>query len=188
MNHRVRVSARFLTVTAAAAASLVSLGCSRRQSAQQQLDAAFKESGMTRHAVYPFAGKVLVDGQAPKLKKKQDVLVFLCDPAKPDEKWNSRPYAVCSNDGQFSFHSYIAGDGVAAGKYVVAFVALTRNKRKGYIPPDELKNLYNDPGRNAEKFTIDHQRPGKTDYAFELELAGHEPATPGPNAITHLAE
>jgi hypothetical protein len=56
-------------------------------------------------------------------------------------------------------------------------------------PPDELKNLYNDPDKNAkeEKFKLDLKLPGQEGYQVDLAVAGKEPVeTPGPNAVTRL--
>jgi hypothetical protein len=186
MNRIARNSIGWLAVMAA---SVSGVGCGGRQSAQQQMDAAFQQSGAKKEAVYPLAGKVRIDGQTPKLeKKKQRLIVILYDPAQPNLKPSSRPQAMCNSEGEFSFHSYAAGDGVLPGKYVLVFVQLSHNKRKGYIGPDGLKNLFNDPEKNAAKFTIDHQAPGKNDYDFDLGVAGHEPGTPGPKTITQIDE
>jgi hypothetical protein len=56
-------------------------------------------------------------------------------------------------------------------------------------PPDELKNLYNDPDVNAQlpQFKVDVAEPGKTDYFFDLKVEGKEPAaTPGKRAVTKI--
>ena len=51
----------------------------------------------------------------------------------------------------------------------------------GFVGPDQLMNLYSDPDTNGQipEFKIDHKPPGKKDYAFNLAVAGKEPAEPG---------
>ncbi len=86
------------------------------------------------------------------------------------------------------FSSYGIGDGVPPATYVVVFAVLTDKKKHGYVGPDELKNLYNDPEKNEKipEFKIDHKAPGKTDYDFNLKVAGNENPTPGPKALTSI--
>jgi hypothetical protein len=66
------------------------------------------------------------------------------------------------------------------------FAQLSHNPRMSFFGPDGLNNLYNDPDVNSKKpeFLIDHQAPGKTDYTFNLSVAGETPpAAPGPKAF-----
>ncbi len=60
---------------------------------------------------------------------------------------------------------------------------------KQYPGPDLFQNLYDDPDRNLKEYPelkIDHQPPGKTDYVFDLKIAGREAVAAGPNAVTHF--
>ncbi len=100
------------------------------------------------------------------------------------EKW---PHAEVEPNGDFQFSHYGIGDGVPPGDYVFVFAILTDRKKKGLVGPDQLKNLYNDPEKNEKKegFKIEHKSPGKTDYTFDLAVAGQEEATPGPKSVTH---
>jgi hypothetical protein len=90
--------------------------------------------------------------------------------------------------------SYERGDGVPTGSYVVLFAELiptplmATKRSKGLRGPDGLMNLYNDPDRNKQdvQFKIDITPPGKSDYAFDLKVAGKEAATPGPHAVTEI--
>ena len=64
-----------------------------------------------------------------------------------------------------------------------------RQRNSMFKGPDELKNLYNDPDKNAEipEFKIDLKPPGIKDAHFNLTVEGKEPVTtPGPHAITSL--
>ena len=48
---------------------------------------------------------------------------------------------------------------------------------------------YNDPDKNAGKpeFHVELTPPGKTDYAFNLKVAGEQPVDqPGPKATTEV--
>jgi len=165
---------------------VLAVGCSR-QNADDSVNKILKETGQQRANVFPLAGKVTIDGHAPQTRPGgKRVIVILTDPAKPDAPVSSRPKTTCQPNGDFAFNMYGTGDGVVAGKYVVVLVELKFDKRKGNVGPDGLKNLYNDPDKNAtvDGFVIDHKAPGKTDYVFNLEVEGHEPGTPGPHSIT----
>jgi hypothetical protein len=165
-------------------------GCGQ-SSAEQRLGAQLKAANVSKGDVFPLAGKVLVDGlPAHTASLGQRTVVVLFDRAKPDLDLVQRPIAECNSQGEFTFQTYGSrgGDGVAAGQYVVAIALLPVEDRggAGNGSLDELKNLYNDPDRNAARpeFVIDHKSPGKKDYAFELKLAGEEPVTtPAPHAV-----
>ncbi len=135
-----------------------------------------------------FAGKVTIDGSPPKTARGKVLLVILYDPAHPDK--NKPPIqAACKPDGSFSFFTYSANDGVAIGKYVVLFAQLMASRGRGLVQPDGLKNLYDDPDKNSEDkdFVVTVTQSGKTDYNFNLEIAGKDPVTsPGPHAITEI--
>jgi hypothetical protein len=162
-------------------------GCSR-QNADDSVNKVLKETGQQRADVFPLAGKVTIDGRPPDTRPGggKRIIIILTDPAKPDTPASSRPKATCQPSGDFAFNMYGTGDGVVAGKYVVAIVELKFDKRKGYIGPDGLKNLYNDPDKNAnlDGFVIEHKAPGKKDYIFNLEVAGRDPGSAGPHSIT----
>jgi hypothetical protein len=71
----------------------------------------------------------------------------------------------------------------------VTIAQLKSRGKRGFYGPDELQNLYNDPEVNAKKpeFSIDHKAPGKSDYQFDLKIAGVEPVkTPGANAMKEI--
>ncbi len=170
-------------------ALLATSGCSR-SSAEQRLGVQLKAANATKHDVFRLAGKVLIDGlPARTASLSERTVVVLFDRAKADLPVNQRPIAECNPQGEFTFSTYGNGDGVKAGQYVVAIAQLPVESRVGADSRglDELKNRYNDPDKNAERreFVIDHQSPGKTDYQFELKVAGEEPVTsPAPRAVT----
>jgi hypothetical protein len=152
--------------------------------------------------VAKFAGHVSVDGQPPP--EQATLFVILNDPQHP--KPGGKAYTICDPQGNFAFSTYLEGDGAPTGKYVVSFVVFhqgggatngrgsTMGRLPGlfaveYVGPDGLKNLYNDPEKNKDdpKFLAEIASPGRTDYDFNLEVAGKEPVrTPGPYAATKL--
>jgi hypothetical protein len=180
-------------------------GCSQQKSVDQALDQQIKENPkLERVKVAKFAGRVTVDGQPPQAGYK--LFVILNDPNHLDAAARSgglpKLYTGCDVHGRFSFSTNGVDDGAPVGNYVVTFVELRQpgggkfRPRMGvgsqthFTGPDELKNLYNDPDKNAkdDKFKVDVQPPGKTDYNFDLSIAGKEPAQASPNAVTTIGE
>jgi hypothetical protein len=164
-------------------------GCGSR-TGTQSVDSVLQSSGKARETVYPLAGKITVDNQTPEAGGfgQRRILVLLFDQSKLEASANGVPKAICNANGDFAFNMYDQGDGVPPGKYVLAIVELKFDKRKGYFGEDVLKNQYNDPTKNANspEFKIDHQAPGKKDYAFDLKVADREKVSPGPKAVTTI--
>jgi hypothetical protein len=166
---------------AATLISILSFGCEGRQSTAQRLEKAYKSAGMDAMAAYPLGGKVSVDGAPPVAKSGRSRFVAIAyDAAKPDRKANSNARTFVKPDGSFDFPP------LPPGKYVMLFAQLDHDPRIGFTGPEGLENLYNDPDVNSKKpeFLIEHQAPGKTDYTFNLTVAGETPsAAPGPKAF-----
>lgn len=178
-------------ISLCALVGVLAVGCGGTSSANQALDQQLKASDATREVVAKFAGKVTVDGLPPAPGPKESLVVILYDPTNPPSPEKPPRFTFCGKEGGFEFHTYLRGDGVPVGSYVVLFAQLKTGGRGslGFKPPDALKNLYNDPEKNAlvPEFKIDHTAPGKTDYAFDLSVAGRDPiAEPGPKAITRI--
>jgi hypothetical protein len=175
-----------VVVTALLAAS----GCSGTQSSGQALNNALGQAGMAKEPVFPFAGKVAIDGQPPKLERKQTLVVMLNDPNKLDAPSLRKKYVTTDEQGNFSFMTYTPNDGIKPGKYILTFAILTDARKFGLAGPDKLNNLYNDPDKNKSipEFAIDHQAPGKSDYSFNLAVAGKESGEAGPHALTTLID
>jgi len=147
------------------------------------------QAGISKGSVYPLAGRVTIDGQAPQLEQGYRLAVVLNDISKPDADVTQRPYVMCDPQGNFFFSTYDKGDGIVPGTYVVAFGVYRYKMKNGLLAPDKLNNLYNDPEKNAQipQFKIEHKEPGKKDYEFDLQIAGKEPITkPGPKALTEI--
>jgi hypothetical protein len=174
------------------ALALCCVGCGP-PSPQQRINTELERTGQKLVAVAPLSGRVTIDGQPPSsiLKdKSQKLVVMLYDLSKPTAALRQRPHVNADPDGSFRFSSYGIGDGVPPATYVVVFAVLTDKKKHGYVGPDELKNLYNDPEKNEKipEFKIDHKAPGKTDYEFNLKLAGNESSTPSSKALTSISD
>jgi hypothetical protein len=175
-----------LVVTVLVVTVLLVAGCSSGQTTDQAIDKALENAGKTRSALYPLAGKVTVDGMPPDLAEAEWIVMMLKDPAKPQA--NGR-YVVISRSGEFAFGTFGTDDGVKAGTYIATFTKLKRGQHKQYPGPDQFGNLYDDPDRNLKEYPelkIDHQRPGKKNYVFDLKIAGREAVAAGPNAVTRF--
>jgi hypothetical protein len=176
-----RAYERRLPFRVAAAIVILCLGCEGRDSTAQRLEKAYQSAGMEPVTAYPLGGTVTVDNEPPATKSGTARLVVIAyDAAKPDVKARSNAQAFVRPDGSFELPP------LPPGKYVMLFAQLGHNPRMGFFGPDALKNLYNDPDINSKKpgFLIDHQAPGKTDYTFNLSVAGETPpAAPGPKAF-----
>ena len=169
-------------------AFLTAAGCNHSVAPDEAIDKGLKEAGITKDAIYPLAGKVTIDQQPPQLAERQRLVVMLNDPQKPDEPWDQKPVAEANSEGDFTFGTYRKGDGIKSGKYVVTFAVFKFSGKRGLLGPDQLKNLYNDPDKNQQNFSIDHQAPGKSDYVFNLEMAGKQAAQPGPHALVDMRD
>jgi hypothetical protein len=177
-------------VTLVCATAFAFAGCSGSGSGSQALNQALTNAGKDKVPVFPLAGVITVDGQPPAFPKPSDrLIVMLNDAAAPAASDKKRLHTTVGRDGHFQFGTYTAADGVPVGKYVLEFAMLRKKGEKGtLLGPDELKNLYNDPEKNVkvEQFVIDQKAPGKSDYKFDLKLAGQEAAEPGPKALTEM--
>jgi hypothetical protein len=185
-------AARGLLVSSVLVAALT-MHYERGSTAETALDDVFKKHPqLQRHAVARFAGQVTIDGQPPS-DLAQDLALFVSLHAKRQDQEATRALqAKCDSTGHFAFSTYLKEDGVAVGSYIVTFVKLRRTgprRRAIFGPPDELKNLYNDPAKNAQtpEFVVDVKVAGKTDYHFDLPVEGLEPVeAAGPHAFTRI--
>jgi hypothetical protein len=155
-------------------------GCSHVQSENEALKKSLEVNNRTQETVVKFSGTVTIDSQTPAVDRRNPLLVFAYDPKNPP-KGRQTPFSTrCDKNGHFEFNTYSTGDGLPAGSYVVLFAQPRTDGGDG------LKNLYNDPDKNAqeERFQINLTSPGKTDWAFDLAVAGKDPVTtPGEHAV-----
>jgi hypothetical protein len=183
------------------AAAVALPGCNRGSgpSDEQRVDQFLKESKIVKVPVAKMAGHVSVDNQPPSREGR--LFVILNDPEHPVP--TGKAAASCDAEGNFSFTTYLKDDGVPVGKYVVTFALLHHNRGGGrgggvgrrpgihqeFIGPDDLKNLYSDPEKNKDvpTYIIDVTEPGRTDYDFQLPVAGKDPVpTPGKFAFRKI--
>ncbi len=170
-------------------AIVASSGCSG-QSASSALDYSLANAKLAKEGVYPLAGQVTVDGQPPQLEKRDNLIVMLNEPGKMEIPSAQKRNVTVRPDGSFAFSTYGPNDGIRPGKYILTFAVLRAKGKIGDLGPDKLNNLYNDPDKNSTipEFVIDHQAPGKSDYRFNLEVAGKEGLAAGPHALTDLID
>lgn len=174
------------------------------QTEEEAVNAYYKNNQgpqATRVPVAKLAGRVSVDGQPPA--QDSHLFAVLYD-AQHLEKPGDAPRVMtqCDAEGNFTFTTYVTGDGVPYGKYVVTFVELRRltrapgrglgaraGRQQEFAGPDELKNLYNDPAKNKDNptFVVSVEAPGRADYEFNLTVAGKEPVSKaGEYAVTRI--
>jgi hypothetical protein len=188
---RAPVSLAFLVLV-----SLALEGCGKGGLSREEEFTKNNPRSAEQQPVAKFAGRVSVDGM-PQVGTDQ-LFVFLADPQHPEKP--KKYYARCNPDGSFEFTTYLQGDGVTLGKYVVGVVALRAGQKSasagpagGPVPyrgPDGLKNLYNDPDKNKDvkEFVVDVTQPGRTDYEFNLSVAGKDPGTPGAHSLKYIGD
>jgi hypothetical protein len=132
----------------------------------------------------------MIDGAPPEHDPRNPIVVMLVErEEQPNGRARRRRFAECNADEKFGFSTYEPNDGVKPGNYVIVIAKLARGPLRRYVGPDQLRNLYNDPDKNAQiaEFCIEHKAPGKTDYEFRLTVAGVEPVeNPGPHAVTAI--
>jgi|HubBroStandDraft_6_1064221.scaffolds.fasta_scaffold77633_1 hypothetical protein len=181
------------------AASVFS-GCTGSSHGAREDELQQAAKGAKQKPVAKVAGHVSIDGQPPD--KDTKLFVILNDPAHLAIPKEGPAYlASCDPDGNFTFTSYLHGDGVPPGKYVVTFAQLHVPKTGGprsmgrmiareYVGPDGLKNLYSDPekNKNEKDFNIEVAEPGKSDYEFNLSIAGKDGVNPGQYAVRRLSQ
>jgi hypothetical protein len=167
-------------LAACVALALLAGGCG--ESADQAEARRKKENKLPEQILIKFSGKVTIDGQPPQLDADHRLLIFLFDPKSPPPHGRPPRYTDCQKDGSFQF-----GQGVVPGSYVVLFAEFKPGRPGVFHGPDALKNLYNDPDKNAARdgFKVDLSSTGKT-QDFNLEVAGKEAETPGPSAVINI--
>jgi hypothetical protein len=179
-----------LAMTVAVASfSLSTAGCNRTQMGKEALEKQLAANGQRLETISKFSGKVTIDGEAPDFAKSGlALLIMLYDPKSPPSLKSPLQRATVDKKGEFEFQTYDKGDGARAGSYIVLFATLKPHRGGAFTGPDGLNNLYNDPDENEKNasFQVDLTGPGRTDYSFDLALAGHSPAEPGPRAITKI--
>jgi hypothetical protein len=167
-----------------AALTLAFAGCGD-QGTQKRMAQQLEEIKGNTFEVAKFSGKVTIDGQTPSVPPRS-VLVLMLYSAKDVQPGHEIIYeTVCDKEGHFEFTRFTKGDGVPPGSYTVLFGELTPRHGAQFIGPDRLGNRYNDP--DTSPFHVEIKSPGKTDWEFNLEVAGKDPIpSAGPHAVTRI--
>ncbi len=161
------------------------LGCGGSPRSEKRVKEQLAEMKASDAPVAKFSGKVTIDGQTPAIPARHVLLVILYG-ANGEQGHETINDAVCDKEGHFEFTRYSKGDGVPPGSYTVLFAELMHRRGSQFTGSDQLKNLYNDPDKSP--FHVEIAQPGKTDWDFNLEVAGKDTVlTPGPHAVTRLS-
>jgi hypothetical protein len=158
-------------------------GCGDRKT-QERMKQQLAETKSSDAPVAKFSGKVTIDGEVPSVPAKFALVLILYSDKDVQPGHEKIFHTACDKDGHFEFTRYSKGDGVPPGSYTVLFEELMARTGSRFTGADQLKNLYNDPDKSP--FHVDITPPGKTNWEFNLEIAGKDPATPGPHAVTQI--
>jgi hypothetical protein len=173
---------RFSAGFAVLALGIIAGGCSGRPSESESVQKSLEVNNLAQLPLSKFSGTVTIDGQPPVIDRKHPLYVLAYDPKHPPKGRELPASATCDKNGHFDFSTYGTGDGVPTGSYIVLFAQPSVGSGEG----DGLKNLYNDPDKNAkeERFQINLSSPTKTEWTFDLTIAGKDPVTtPGEHAL-----
>jgi hypothetical protein len=119
--------------------------------------------GDGRKPTYPVRAEVYVDG-----KPAHELQVYF-HPAEGAEKGGRSLYGMTNEQGVVSMNTYVAGDGVPAGEYIVTFEWCERGKgfqQANFTGPDRLKGKY--ANLKDSKFRVTVEKKPKELDRFEL--------------------
>ncbi len=185
MSQRFRSLLTWLPLFFAAAIALA--GCNQRPGVDEAIKEQLAETKGSQIGVARFSGTVTIDHQTPSIPRKRALVLILYSAKDAQPGHETLYYTACDKDGHFEFTRYTKGDGVPPGAYTVLFAELVPRRGSQFSGPDDLKNLYNDP--DTSPFHVEIASPGKTDWEFNLDIAGKEPNPhAGPHAITQLVK
>ena len=100
------------------------------------------------HKVYPVKGKILVDGKPVK-----DCMISLNRTFDDTSDRKVYPYGVTDDNGEFQITSYVTGDGVPEGEYIVTIEWRERSGllKNNFDGPDRLDGAYANKEQNRTK-------------------------------------
>jgi hypothetical protein len=108
-----------------------------------------------RKETFPVSGTLLVDGNPA-----EDVQVTCHDVNGIDKQNPTTSATNTDSDGTFTISTYMAGDGVPPGEYVLTFFwGQTNVFSKEYVGPDKLNDRYRDPKKSEIKFEVERGQP-----------------------------
>jgi 5-hydroxyisourate hydrolase-like protein (transthyretin family) len=116
-----------------------------------------KEQAGDRKPTYPVTGTLLVDGSPA------EEVQITCYPASDvNNEDPTMPQANTAADGTFKFSTYVAGDGLPEGDYVLTFFWGQLNVfTREYVGPDKLNDRYRDPKNAKVSFKVEKGKPTK---------------------------
>ncbi len=108
-----------------------------------------------RKQTFPVTGTLLVDGSPA-----EDVQVTCNDVNGLDKENPTTSATNTGSDGTFKISTYMAGDGVPPGEYVLTFFWGQMNFfTKEYVGPDKLNDRYRDPKKAKVRFEVERGKP-----------------------------
>jgi hypothetical protein len=140
-------------------------GCGGSLSDDQRLQIAFGED---RKAVVPLGGTILVDGKA-----ERGVVVTLHNADGSKRIPVRAPYT--DDEGHYFFTTYVGGDGIEPGKYILTFewLNVVEKKKEGIQlqGPDKLSKSYSNPKTSKYSVEVLEDEP-QTELDIELKSGG----------------
>ncbi len=100
---------------------------------------------------YPLTGMVTVDGQVP-----DSAIAVKCHHVKGIDKNHPTTSSAFTDDsGKFQISTYITGDGIPEGEYIITFYWGRHDPlTMGYSGPDKLNGRYRNPEKSEIKITV----------------------------------
>jgi len=110
--------------------------------------------GPKRMTTYPVRGEVYVDGQPAA-----ELQVYF-HPIEGEAAGGRVLYGMTNDQGVYTINTYVAGDGVPAGEYIVTFEWNEKGKglqQANYTGPDRLKHAYSDEKKSKYRVKVEKQ-------------------------------
>ncbi|HEY2252462.1 MAG TPA: hypothetical protein VGH74_15420 [Planctomycetaceae bacterium] len=102
----------------------------------------------------PVAGRILVDGEPAAM-----LTVSCLDLGALDKESPTISSAMTDEDGDFGLGTYVSGDGVPEGEYVLTFQWGTLNLFRHTYEGDKLNDRYSDAKTSKVRFTAKFGEP-----------------------------
>ena len=126
-----------------------------------------KELGPDRVPTVPVHGQVLLDGRPAE--NVRVTFHALSQNSGDASIYTSVPSGMTDQQGEFQLSTYVQGDGVAEGTYLITFEKLRYDAfRNRYGGPDQLGGRYANPDTSGFQTTITAGRDVITLEPFEL--------------------
>lgn len=111
------------------------------------------QRGPERVPTVPVHGQVLVDGQPAE--NVRVTFHALSQPLGTASVYTSVPKDITDKKGRFALSTYVQGDGVVEGSYLITFEKLRFDAfRNRYVGPDQFKGRYANPDETEFRVTV----------------------------------